>query len=498
MLPALVMGLLVLGLVFHAEIAAAIAVWMDSTVYNHCFLVIPIVAYLIWDRRAVLVGAVPRPLPIAALAVLPAGIAWFLADRVGIMEGRQLMAMCVVELLFLAVLGWRLYRALLGPLLYLFFLVPFGAFITPQLQDITAAFTTHGLDLLGIANYSDAYSIEIPEGTFYIAEACAGLRFLIAAVAFGCLYSLLMYRSPLRRCVFILVSVVVPVIANGFRALGIVVLGHLLGSAQAAATDHVLYGWIFFSIVILLLVVLGLPFREDDRAPTPPVAYPDVRAPSGRDVFGAVAAVLLVAIVGPLMAGGFDRASAAALPADPPTLSIAGCAQTAPAERSLSAAPGRVLIQYLACDARGVSVRVELFSPRTAPGALITEERRLVGLSGDLSLSKVLVVHGVSWRLVQTEEPVRTGASALWMNGRQGGGGLRMRLMQGWASVVGSRTAPVVMAVVPDPDPTAQRDGPRRAQQSITAYLNSQPGLATAVARMSGASTSATPGARTE
>ena len=56
------------------------------------------------------------------------------------------MAMCVVELLFLAVLGWRLYRARPGPLLDPFFLVLFGAFITPQLQDITAAFTTHGLD----------------------------------------------------------------------------------------------------------------------------------------------------------------------------------------------------------------------------------------------------------------------------------------------------------------------------------------------------------------
>jgi len=37
-------------------------------------------------------------------------------------------------------------------------------------------------------------------------------------------------------------SIVVPIIANGFRALGIVWLGHILGSAEAAATDHVLYG----------------------------------------------------------------------------------------------------------------------------------------------------------------------------------------------------------------------------------------------------------------
>src|SRR6185437_11085158 len=104
---------------------------------------------------------------------------------------------------------WRLYRVLLGPLLYLYFLVPFGGFITPQLQDFTTAFTTRGLDFVGIPNYSDGFSIQIPQGTFYVAEACAGLRFLVAAVAFGCLYALVIYRSPWRRALFIAVSVVV-------------------------------------------------------------------------------------------------------------------------------------------------------------------------------------------------------------------------------------------------------------------------------------------------
>ena len=58
----------------------------------------------------------------------------------------------------------------------------------------------------------DGYTIEIPEGTFYVAEACAGLRFLIASIAFGCLYALLMYRSPVRRTAFIVISIVVPII----------------------------------------------------------------------------------------------------------------------------------------------------------------------------------------------------------------------------------------------------------------------------------------------
>jgi exosortase A len=264
------LGLVVLGALFHAEVAAAVSVWIDSTAYNHCFLVIPIVLYLLWDRRRALRDIPAEPVPMLALAGIPLAVAWLLAERLGIMEGRQLVAMSLAELLFAAVLGRRLWWAAAGPLLYLYFLVPVGEFLTPKLQDVTTWFVGAGLGLLHIPAYIDGYTIEIPEGTFFVAEACAGLRFLIASVAFGCLYALLMYRSPWRRGMFITVSVVVPVIANGFRALGIVVLGHVLGSAEAAATDHVLYGWLFFSLVILVLAAAGLPFREDTTPPFRP------------------------------------------------------------------------------------------------------------------------------------------------------------------------------------------------------------------------------------
>jgi exosortase A len=479
-------GLIALGIVFHAEVVAAIDVWIESTAYNHCFLVIPIVAYLIWDRRAMLAGAVPQAWPAAAILALPFGAVWFLADRVGIMEGRQLAAMCLVELLLLAVLGWRLYHALLGPLLYLFFLVPFGAFITPQLQDITAAFTSHGLDLLGIPNYSDGYTIEIPEGSFVIAQACAGLRFLIAAIAFGCLYALLMYRSSLRRGLFILVSIIVPVIANGFRALGIVVLGHILGSAEAAATDHVLYGWIFFSIVILLLVILGLPFREDGRPQLP--LEPDRTIPpaSASAGFRSVAIVIAVAVIAPLIAAWFDHASAAALPARYPSVLAGGCRETTPAERSVSDAPGRVLILHLSCDDHGVEVRTELFSPRTDPGTLAAERHRLLNLPWESSETARFVVHGVTWRMIASTEPVRIAANALWIDGSQATLGLRLRLVQGWRSIVGGGAAPVLMVVAPEPDlPAVDERGSREAQQAIREYLQRQPGLEAAIARMS-------------
>ncbi|MBC7801055.1 MAG: exosortase, partial [Gemmatimonadaceae bacterium] len=258
----LVVGLLAWGVLFLPEIQAAVGVWQSSDTYGHCFLILPMALYLAWDRRDALVGVAPAPLPFLAILALPVAAVWFLAERLGIMEGRQLAAIAGLEVLFLVVLGWPLFRVLAAPLLFLVFLVPFGAFATPALQQFTAAFIIGGLNLLGIANYATDLTIEISAGVFYVAEACAGLRFLIAAVAFGVFYALLTYQSPGRRAVFMAASVIVPIVANGFRALGIVVLGSVLGSAEAAAVDHIIYGWVFFSFVMLLLVAGGMPFRE--------------------------------------------------------------------------------------------------------------------------------------------------------------------------------------------------------------------------------------------
>lgn len=123
--PALVLGLALIGVVFQAEAVAAVGVWYASTAYSHCFFVIPIAVYLAWDRRHGLAGVPLRPMPWAA-AVLPLGILWLAAERVGIMEGRQIMVVTMVQVLFLAVLGRRMWWALSAAFLYLYFLVPFG------------------------------------------------------------------------------------------------------------------------------------------------------------------------------------------------------------------------------------------------------------------------------------------------------------------------------------------------------------------------------------
>ena len=466
---AAVCGVAALLLLFRAEASAAVRVWYASTAYGHCFFVLPIAAWLAWDRRDAAVGLAPEPTLWPALFAVPLAIGWFIAERLGIMEGRQLAALGLVEVLLVCLLGLRLARAFAVPLAYLVFMVPFGAFLTPALQHFTARFVAVGLDILHIPNFVDSFTIEIPEGIFYVAEACAGLRFLIAAIAFGVLYACMIYRSPWRRVAFIAVSCVVPVIANGFRALGTVVLGHVLGSAEAAEADHLLYGWIFFSIVILLLILAGLPFREDTAAklarprPRPPAPFSAPRAGI------AVGAVVLIGASMPAVAALTDRSQPS-----PPVLALPGFL---PAPGCLPAGSNDGL-QVFVCGGATISARMSVLSPRASWGQVSAAQRDISGDAGDSeSANFTLRVPNIvpsNWRATELREPDRVIASALWIDGDPARGAVERRLRQAFGNIAGGIAPPFMVVVSVQPRIFARAEDREEAQAVLRSFLAAQ------------------------
>ncbi len=490
---ALGLGLAAFAVLFWSEGRAAVGIWEASTAYNHCFFVIPIALYLMWDRRDDVVGKIAQPMPKAAWLMVPLVLAWLLVERLGIMEGQQLIVITMVEVLFLTCLGWQLWWTLSAGLLYLYFLVPFGYFLTPWLQTVTAHFTDVGLTVLGISHYTDDLIIEISAGRFLIAEACAGLRFLIASVAFGVLYACLIYRSPGRRVMFFAASLVIPVVANGFRALGIVTLGNILGSAEAAAADHLIYGWIFNSFVILLLILAGLPFREDQHER---MSSPSYSPPPSFSRWSPLATVVVVGIVassGPALALWFDRAGGGdkvAMVAPQFTIPQGCVIQPAKPDQQNASS-----LQEFICGSTRLQVAVEVFSSRASPGILAVNRNRLSGAeASDERLFSSMTIPGIEpsrWRTVSTETPARVTAMTYWLDGRPSAGGLRERLLQARNSMLGSRYAQVLMAVSAEPIiPPDQKiqpmTGPQRqfAERAIQVFLNAQSGLADQVAAL--------------
>jgi exosortase A len=474
---ALIAGLLALIGLFLPECMAAVRVWIESTAYGHCFLVAPIAAYLVWDRRDALRGIMPQPTPLFALLGLPLPFAWLLAERLGIMEGRQLVAMAAVELLFLTVLGWRLFYALSGPLLYLLFMVPFGAFLTTPLQNFTAWFIDVGLTILNIPHVMTDMTIEISSGAFYVAEACAGLRFLIASVAFGVFFALLNYRSPGRRVAFMAASIIVPIVANGFRALGIVVLGNILGSAEAAAADHLIYGWVFFSFVMLLLVAAGLPFRE--VMAEPPVIGRSIGAarPAAVRPWTVMLVVAIIA-VGPLAALALDRRVVpASLAAAPSLVAPVGCT-LAPAP---SAAPGHAAAVVECADHRW-AINMQALPARSTSAAMAEAKRVLIGAI-DVDETTFAALPGLpEWQVMVSREPPRIIAMASWVDGAPATGGLNQRLLQARNSILGAAMEPMVMTIATNPDKRLTDAALQQMAVQLRSIIEAQSGLAQQIA----------------
>lgn len=283
-------------LLYRETALSMVATWSRSETYTHAFLVPPIVAWLIWRRRHVLARIPPRPQPWMVVPLAAAGLLWLLGDLASVNPAMQFALVAMVVLLVPAVAGLAVARELMFPLGFLFFAVPIGEFLTPTMIAWTADATVAALRWTGIPVYREGMDFVIPSGHWSVVEACSGVRYLIASLMVGTLFAYLNYRSTRRRLMFVGVAILVPIVANWMRAYMIVMLGHLSDNRIATGVDHLVYGWVFFGVVILLMFVIGARWAEpDEAAPAPAPGVPGM-APAASGWSQALPAALLVGV----------------------------------------------------------------------------------------------------------------------------------------------------------------------------------------------------------
>lgn len=486
---AAVIGSCVLGYLFRAEIGLAVQVWGDSDAYNHCYLVLPVAAYLAWERRQEIAATLPQPTPWIALFAIPVAAAWFAADRIGIIEARQLVAMTLFQIMVLAIVGLAAWRALVTPLLYLYFLVPFGDFVVAPLQALVVRFATFGLKLVGIPTFTDGIIIQIPQGSFLVHTACSGLRFLIASAAFGVLYACIMYTSPLRRIVFSVFAVALAIVANCFRVFGTILIAHFWGNLQAVEADHVVWGWGFYVIIGAILILVGFHFRQQPKRTTGVMAKTSGRITAPAAL--ALAIAVCSAAVPTVAAGYMDRLGTATLAAIAiPMPPLQGCSGPAPdagrTEDGIAAGASRSAIYR--CDGEAFRLTFYRFSPRISVRPLFLSVRAIETPPGDpLQSSGFRAGAGPQapvWRVTElaTGNNRETAiATALWVNGRPSGLGIPARLDQALNSLRRAPRSPVLAAVT-----AVTNSGPNETLQIMTGFLAKTGGLSQWVARWLG------------
>lgn len=279
-----VLSTAVLLTLFWPTAVSIVKLWLANVTYSHGVLIIPLFLYLTWTRRERLRSLNPEPtfrtLPLIALL----SVTWLLGQLSATDVIQQLSLVALIIVMIWGIVGTSAARALAFPLSFLLFAVPFGAGIIPALQDFSARFAVTLLDLSGIPVYLEGYFITVPYGKWEVAEACSGIQTLVACFVIGFLYGGLVYRTWRRRLTFLAASAIVPILANGVRIYGTVLLGYLSGNAVAIAADHLLYGWVFTSIAMMLLLALGQRWRETPGTrPTAPIEPATAGDPASRD-----------------------------------------------------------------------------------------------------------------------------------------------------------------------------------------------------------------------
>jgi exosortase A len=300
---AALLGLILL--LYRDTAAAMVGIWMRSDNFAHAFVVPPIALWLAWRQRDWLRQVQPRAMPWLALPMAGLALVWWLGHLVATNSITQLMLMALLVCAVPAVLGAQAARVIMFPLGFLFFAVPLGEFLTPLLMQHTADFVVAALRLTGIPVYREGLQFVIPSGHWSVVEACSGIRYLMASLMAGTLFAYLNYRSHARRWAFVGVAIVVPILANWLRAYIIVMLAHVSDNSIATGVDHLVYGWVFFGIVIMLMFYVGGRWSEPDPAPAVPAA--DVAGSAAGRKFSpgalalASAAVLAAVAVPPVL-----------------------------------------------------------------------------------------------------------------------------------------------------------------------------------------------------
>ena len=287
---------------YWQTVESLVEVWAHSGTYQYAFLILPLSLSIAFALRHQLRANPPAPSVwgLAALALL--GFVWYAGRLLDVNLAQHFAFVALFPALVLACWGWRAVWVLAFPLGYLVvFAVPWGDGLVGPLQDITAHFAVHALELTGTPVLLNGREIVTPSATWMVADACSGVKFFIACSALGCLYAYLMYQQWWKRVVFVALAAVVPVIANGLRVYFTILIGDTWGLKYATGTDHMIFGWQFFGTVLVLLLLAGWFFRD-------PLVVSEYAAANDNKLSGARSAVwpaaLALLIAGPALAAG--------------------------------------------------------------------------------------------------------------------------------------------------------------------------------------------------
>jgi exosortase A len=415
---------LLVALLYQSSFVSMAAVWQSSD-YRHGAVVFPVAAFLLWRSREPLAAVAARPFAWGLLALVPLVLLWVVARAVGVQVVEHLATVLLIPATVVTFLGAPLFRRAAFPLLFVVTAVPVGDTLIPYLMEVTADVSGALLRAVGVPVHREGQFLSLPGGDFEVADVCSGLAFLTAGTIVALLFAYLSYRSNAKRVAFVAAMAVTMIVANGVRAFTTMWVASASHMRYLAGRDHVVFGWILFTTVIMATLYVGARFadRVDDGSPRHPERVPGQPARAGYRSFGnviALCAAAAVLIAGPLLFAVRSTAAAEVrgVTLSPPTIEGCGAAgawspQWTPELKS----PDAVVAATYVCAGQPVDVFVGLYLDNLQGRELIGNGNRLLPADWRrfaVTGTHAFLVHGKAIDVNETRLTSPTEALLVW------------------------------------------------------------------------------------
>lgn len=243
-------------------------IWWTSSAHHHEMFALPIALFLIWQRRenepiaffnkqTFLHGSMIAA-PFAGVLIL--GYSY----DVSFLKHLALVGFMIAG--FVIVRGAPQAKYHFMFLLVLFFMVPFGDIIIPPLQSITTSFIEAVFHLTQMDISRSGYLLTTSSGQFFVDRACAGIRFLMAALMISYIFGISNTRNWRAIILFMGAAALIALGANLMRAYSMVLIATLSKMRLATGVDHYYFGWVLYFLTFAVIIFIGkkLIARFDD------------------------------------------------------------------------------------------------------------------------------------------------------------------------------------------------------------------------------------------
>jgi exosortase B len=240
---------------------AATTFWQTDE-NGHGPIILAVIVWLIWDKRAVLFTAPPHPALASGLALLVPGLLIYVMGRAVEIAPLEIGSlMLVLAGILLAMRGWRAVRDLWFPLLFVAFMVPLpGTFVDAVTGPLKQNVSEIAAQILYAAGYPIARSgviLIIGQYQLLVADACSGINSMFSLSALGLLYLYLVRRRSWLHNGLILVSLLpVAFCANIVRVMFLALITYHFGDEAGQGFLHGFSGMVLFVVALFVIFVL--------------------------------------------------------------------------------------------------------------------------------------------------------------------------------------------------------------------------------------------------